>query len=121
MTTIRITSSKEQFELLLAFCKSNNIEVEVECMGFTEPVLDTQFRTPNDALKFFCGTERLTTRGKVRPSEALEYVIQHAKTNNLVTPGGAIHADEILQQLFSDSTQLHMSNLPSRIEAMFTD
>ena len=119
MSTIRITANDKQLALLVAFCAENKIACEIDTLPKSH--VNTEFQTPSSALKHFCGTERMNSRGKMQPSEALNFIIDYSRRNHLIGPV-ALRLDESLQEVFlTKETSLLFSELSERVNAMFHD
>lgn len=108
-----------QLKLLAVFCEANGIGIEIPEVS---PSLkaDTTFRVPSSALKHFCGQEMMTSRGKMQPSAALEYIMTYAKRNDLLS-STAIVLDDNLHDIFNRHGSIPCTELPIMINALFTD
>ena len=120
MSTVRITADDEQLALLIAFCSKNNIGCEVETPSSRmKDEIPSEFLTPCNSLKNFCGPERMTSRGKMKPIEALDFILSYAKRNNLIEEI-SITLDEQLQDVFATKeTTILQKELPSRLIKLF--
>jgi len=120
MSTVRITADDEQLALLIAFCSKNNIGCEVETPSSrSKEEIPSEFLTPCNNLKSFCGPERMTSRGKMKPIEALDFILSYAKRNDLIKKI-SITLDEQLQELFTTKeTSILQKELPNRLIKLF--
>lgn len=77
--------------------------------------------TPSHPIKNFCGSERMTSRGKLQPSEALAFILDYARRNNLINTD-SIRLDERLQEVF-DTKDSYIQNydFSDRLQKLFTD
>jgi hypothetical protein len=119
MTTAYITANEMQLKLLVEFCRINQISLEIpEAL----PVLkaDTSFRTPSHAVKQFCGSEMMTSRGKMQPSAALDYIMIYAKRHNLLN-STSIVMDESLRDIFNRYSSIPCTELPMLVNGLFSD
>jgi hypothetical protein len=121
MSVVHITVDDKQLALLIAFCNEHKMGCEVETAGSRNISIPSDFRTPSQALKGFCGAEMLTPRGKMKPIDALDFILAYAKRNNLIEKV-SITLDEQLQTLFATSEPLlPQSELPKRLNALFSE
>lgn len=120
MSTVRITADDKQIALLVDFCAMNKIGCEVEILA-SPPSIPTDFRTPCQALKHFCGPEMMTSRGKMKPIEALDFILAYASRNSLIEKL-SITLDGQLQEVFGiQDTSIPQYDLPGRVTALFSD
>ena len=120
MSTVRITANDKQIALLVDFCVANNIGCEVEKPASTNSI-PTDFRTPSLALKHFCGAEMMTSRGKMKPIEALDFILAYASRNSLIEKV-SITLDCQLQEVFgTQETSIQQLELPGRVMTLFSD
>jgi hypothetical protein len=119
MSIVRITVDDKQLALLIAFCKTNTMGCEVESLSSEGTTIPEDFRTPCLSLKGFCGPEMMTSRGKMKPIEALDFILAYAKRNDLIKKN-SISLDEQLQNLFAtQETSIFQSELPKRLINLF--
>ena len=120
MSTVRISADDKQLAILIAFCTANKIAYELESPDPT-PSIPTDFRTPCQALKHFCGPEMMTSRGKMKPIEALDFILAYASRNSLIEKT-SVSLDSRLQEVFAtQETTLQQSDLPARVMSLFSD
>jgi chromatin remodeling complex protein RSC6 len=120
MSIVRITVDDKQLALLIAFCRTNKMGCEIETSSARiKNEIPSDFRTPCPALKAFCGSEMMTTRGKMKPIEALDFILAYAKRNNLIEKK-SITMDEQLQDVFgTQDSSILQSELPKRLVMLF--
>ena len=120
MSIVRIMADEKQLPLLIAFCRTNKMGCEIETTSArNKKEIPTDFRTPSPALKAFCGPEMMTTRGKMKPIEALDFILAYAKRNNLIEKK-SITMDEQLQHVFgTQDSSILQSELPNRLVMLF--
>lgn len=116
--TAFVTANEMQLKLLVEFCKVNGIGLEIPEIPSTLKA-DTSFRTPSPSLKHFCGSEMMTSRGKMQPSAAVEYIMSYAKRHALLN-STSIMMDESLTDLFNRSS-ISCTELPSLVNTLFSD
>jgi len=119
MSIVRITADDKQLALLIAFCRANKMGCEVESLSSRNVKIPEDFRTPSPALKAFCGPEMMTSRGKMKPIEALDFILAYAKRNDLIEKN-SISLDEQLQNLFAtQETSIFQSELAKHLISLF--
>jgi len=119
MTTAHITANDTQLKLLIEFCKANGIGLDIPEPP-TPLKADTAFRTPSASLKHFCGSEMMTSRGKMQPSAALEFIMNYAKNHRLID-STMIILDENLREIFNGHASISYTELPVLVNALFSD
>ena len=119
MTTVHITANEMQLKLLVQFCKVNEIGLEIPEVPTTLKA-DTTFRTPSPSLKHFCGSEMMTSRGKMQPSAALDYIMIYAKRHSLLD-STYIMMDESLRDIFNRYSSISCTELPMLVNGLFSD
>jgi hypothetical protein len=115
MATAYITANEMQLRLLLAFCKSNGIGIEIPT-----PPSDTAYNTymsPSAPLKQFCGAEMMNLEGKMKPASALEYIMTYAKRNNLLV-STMVQFDTPLSEIFGRPS-IECTDLPAAVNNLF--
>ena len=115
MATAYITANEMQLRLLLAFCNSNGIGIEIPT-----PPSETAYNTymwPSAALKQFCGPEMMNLQGKMRPISALEYIMTYAKRNNLIV-STMVQFDTTLSEIFGRAN-IECTDLPAAVNTLF--
>lgn len=119
MTTVTFTANEIQLKLLFDFCNKNGIGFDIKD---TAPNVqaDTTFRTPSAALKQFCGPEMMTTKGKMKPSSAAEFIMSYAKRNNLLYTT-MISMDDNLREVFQQNEGIPCTELPRLVNSLFSD
>jgi len=119
MSIVRITVDDKQLALLIAFCRANKMGCEIETSSSRNAIIPEDFRTPCPALKGFCGPEMMTSRGKMKPIDALDFILAYAKRNNLIEKN-SITLDEQLQDVFAtQETSIFQTELPKRLINLF--
>jgi hypothetical protein len=119
MTAAFITANEMQLKLLVQFCKANAIGLEIP-EDLPALKADTAFRTPSHTLKQFCGSEMMTSRGKMQPSAALDYIMIYAKRHNLLN-STSIMMDESLRDIFNRYSSIPCTELPMLVNSLFSD
>ena len=115
MATAYITANEMQLRLLLAFCKSNGIGIEIPVPP-SGTAIDTYMK-PSTALQQFCGPEMMNPRGMMKPASALEYIMTYAKRNNLLV-STMIQFDEPLSKVF-ECHSMQCTDLPAAVNSLF--
>jgi hypothetical protein len=119
MSVVRITADEKQLPLLIAFCRTNKMGCEIETFSSRTVTIPEDFRTPCPALKTFCGPEMMTSRGKMKPIDALDFILAYAKRNDLIEKN-SITLDEQLQDVFgTKESSILQSELPKRLINLF--
>jgi chromatin remodeling complex protein RSC6 len=120
MSVVHITADETQLALLIAFCNQHKMGCEVETAASRTLSISPDFCTPCPALKAFCGQEMMTSRGKMKPIDALDFILAYAKRNNLIEKL-SISLDPQLQDVFATKElSISQSELPKRLNALFS-
>ena len=121
MPLLTITADETQFALLTAFCDQHRIDYRVEFTPETIQSVTSLFKTPCTSLKGFCGPEMMTSRGKMQPSAALQFILDYARKNGLIGTT-VLQLNDILQAVFqTDRTSIPHAELAQSVNALFTD
>jgi hypothetical protein len=115
MATAYITANEMQLRLLLEFCKSNGIGIEMP--KFPSEIAHDTYMTPPESLKQLCGAEMMTSRGKMKPASVTEYIMTYAKRNNLLV-STMIQFDEPLSKVFGRGS-IDCIDLPVAVNNLF--
>lgn len=119
MTTATITANEIQLKLLLTFCSQNGIGIDIK-ESSSNVKADTRFLVPNPKLKYLCGPEMMTSKGKMQPSAAAEYIMMYAKRNDLLQ-STFICMDNNLSDVFDRYDSIRCTELPALVNAMFSE
>ena len=122
MPAITITANDNQIPFLIEFCDMHKIQYDFNNYTVVDKeILPRTLKTPNSSLKYFCGSEMLTTTGQIQPHNALHFIIEYARRKNLlgVTTFGL---DERLQEVFNTKeTSFPTYEISQRVNALFID
>ena len=107
-------NTPEKFNLLLEFCKENGIYVPpMKKNPFNRIELDTIPKTPTKAFNAFCGSENLTSSGKISMSNVYDFIVRYIDMNNKMNQDGSIELSKDIQSAFNiDSSRIYLHEIP---------